>query len=37
MMLGMFTLPGEKEGELVSDLEMTEDGAILANGQPLPF
>ncbi|WP_417268332.1 hypothetical protein [Celeribacter baekdonensis] len=37
MMLGMFTLPGDQEGELVSDLEMTEDGAILANGQPLPF
>ncbi|WP_066704642.1 hypothetical protein [Celeribacter ethanolicus] len=37
MMLGLFARPGDAEGELVSEIEMTEDGAIIANGQPLPF
>ncbi|MBW6416148.1 hypothetical protein [Celeribacter sp. PS-C1] len=37
MMLGLFARPGETAGELVSEIEMTEDGQIIANGQPLPF
>ncbi|PTQ70177.1 DUF2125 domain-containing protein [Celeribacter persicus] len=37
MMLGLFARPGTEPGELVSEIEMTEDGAIIANGQPLPF
>jgi hypothetical protein len=37
MMLGLFARPGATPGELVSEIEMTEDGAIIANGQPLPF
>nr|WP_319248680.1 hypothetical protein [uncultured Celeribacter sp.] len=37
MMLSLFARPGDGEDEMVSDLEMTEDGQIIANGQPLPF
>ncbi|SFJ52601.1 hypothetical protein [Celeribacter neptunius] len=37
MMLGLFARPGDTPGELVSEIEMLEDGSILANGQPLPF
>ncbi|AJE45112.1 DUF2125 domain-containing protein [Celeribacter indicus] len=37
MMLGMFARPGEAPDELVSELELTEQGQIVANGQPLPF
>ncbi|MBU2890100.1 DUF2125 domain-containing protein [Celeribacter halophilus] len=37
MMLGLFARPGDVAGELVSEIEMTEDGQIIANGQPLPF
>ncbi|WP_460273091.1 hypothetical protein [Celeribacter sp. ULVN23_4] len=37
MMLGLFARPGAEPGELVSEIEMTEDGSILANGMPLPF
>lgn len=37
MMLGLFARPGENAGQLVSTIEMQEDGTILANGQPLPF
>ncbi len=35
MMLGMFAQPGEGEDELVSTIEFTEEGHILANGQRL--
>lgn len=37
MMLGMLARPGENAGELVSRIERTEAGEILANGMPLPF
>lgn len=33
MMIGMFARPGDGEDTLVSTIEMTEDGQILANGQ----
>lgn len=35
MMTGLFATPGEAEDELVSQIEVTEDGQILANGQRL--
>ncbi|MEX5728078.1 hypothetical protein Ga0609869_001431 [Rhodovulum iodosum] len=35
MMLGMFAKPGEGADTLVSDIQVTEDGQILANGQRL--
>ncbi|WP_417258689.1 hypothetical protein [Celeribacter sp.] len=37
MMLGMLARPGSEPGVLVSHIERTEDGQILANGLPLPF
>ncbi|WP_417242040.1 hypothetical protein [Celeribacter sp.] len=37
MMLGMLARPGPEVGTLVSHIERTEDGQILANGMPLPF
>ncbi|MVO16440.1 DUF2125 domain-containing protein [Parasedimentitalea huanghaiensis] len=33
MMMGILTVPGEGEDSLKSNLEITEDGQILANGQ----
>ena len=35
MMLGIFATPLPGEDTLVSDIELTPDGGILANGQPL--
>ena len=35
MMMGLFARPGEGEDELVSRIEVTEDGQIIANGQRL--
>ncbi len=35
MMLGMFAQPGEGEDVLVSKIEFTEEGQVLANGQRL--
>ncbi|MBD3679559.1 MAG: DUF2125 domain-containing protein [Rhodobacteraceae bacterium] len=35
MMLGMFAAPGETEDTLVSVIEVTEEGAVMANGQRL--
>lgn len=35
MMMGLFARPGEGEDSLVSKIEITEDGAIMANGQRL--
>ena len=35
MMLGMFAQPGDGEDVLVSKIEFTEDGQVLANGQRL--
>ncbi len=35
MMLGLFARPGEGEDTLVSEIEVTEDGQVLANGQRL--
>ncbi|MFO7759466.1 MAG: DUF2125 domain-containing protein [Roseovarius sp.] len=35
MMMGLFATPGDAEDELVSKIEVTEDGQILANGQRL--
>ncbi|WP_439104556.1 DUF2125 domain-containing protein [Celeribacter marinus] len=37
MMLGMLARPGPEVGVLVSHIERTADGQILANGLPLPF
>lgn len=37
MMLGMLARPGEGADVLVSEIEMREDGSVLANGAPLPF
>ncbi|MCV6591879.1 MAG: DUF2125 domain-containing protein [Silicimonas sp.] len=33
MMLGLFARPGERQGELVSEIEMNKAGEIYANGQ----
>ena len=33
MMMGMFARPGDGEDSLVSNIELKEDGAVLANGQ----
>lgn len=33
MMLGMFTVPGQREDELISKIEIRKDGSISANGQ----
>ncbi|MGG7646204.1 DUF2125 domain-containing protein [Rhodovulum sp. YNF3179] len=35
MMLAMFAVPGDGEDTLTSTIEMTEEGKILANGNPL--
>lgn len=35
MMLGMFARPGAGADELVSEIQVTEDGQVLANGQRL--
>lgn len=35
MMLGIFATPGEGEDTLTSKIEVTEEGQVLANGQPL--
>ncbi|MGX0878208.1 hypothetical protein ACSSV4_002905 [Roseovarius sp. MBR-154] len=35
MMMGLFARPGPGEDELVSKIEVTEDGQVLANGQRL--
>jgi hypothetical protein len=35
MMMGLFATPGDAEDELLSRIEVTEDGQILANGQRL--
>lgn len=35
MMLGLFARPGDGEDTLVSEIEVTEDGQVLANGQRL--
>lgn len=35
MMMGLFAAPGDAEDELLSTIEVTEDGQILANGQRL--
>lgn len=35
MMLGLFARPGDGEDTLVSTIEITEDGGIVANGQQL--
>ncbi|MGI1662320.1 DUF2125 domain-containing protein [Palleronia sp. KMU-117] len=35
MMLGLFARPGAGEDTLVSTIELTPDGGIVANGQPL--
>jgi len=35
MMLGLFARPGEGEDTLVSEISVTEDGQVLANGQRL--
>lgn len=35
MMLGMFARPGDAEDTLVSEIEVTEEGQVLANGQRL--
>ncbi|SMX46366.1 DUF2125 domain-containing protein [Actibacterium lipolyticum] len=35
MMLGLFARPGEGDDALVSEITMTEDGQVLANGQRL--
>jgi hypothetical protein len=35
MMLGLFARPGEGADTLVSDIKLTEDGQVLANGQRL--
>ena len=37
MMIGMIARPGDGADTLVSKIEVTPEGAILANGQPLPF
>jgi hypothetical protein len=33
MMMGMFGVPGEGEDTLTSEIKVSEDGQILANGQ----
>jgi hypothetical protein len=35
MMMGLFATPGEAEDELISKIEVTGDGQVLANGQRL--
>lgn len=35
MMLGLFARPGAGSDELVSEIQITEDGQVLANGQRL--
>lgn len=35
MMMGLFARPGDAEDELLSTIEVTDDGRILANGQRL--
>ena len=35
MMLGMFTVPGDAPDTLKTEIQLTEDGGILANGQRL--
>jgi len=35
MMMGLFARPGDAEDELVSRIEVTEDGQVIANGQRL--
>lgn len=35
MMMGLFARPGDGDDTLVSKIEVTEDGAVLANGQRL--
>ena len=35
MMLGLFARPGDEPDELVSEIAITEDGQVLANGQRL--
>jgi hypothetical protein len=35
MMMGLFATPGDGEDELVSKIEVTGDGQVLANGQRL--
>lgn len=35
MMMSMVTVAGDGEDELISDIELTEDGGIIANGQRL--
>lgn len=35
MMTGMFARPGDGDDTLISDIEMTEEGHVLANGQRL--
>jgi len=35
MMMGLFATPGDAEDELLSTIEVTEDGQVLANGQRL--
>jgi hypothetical protein len=37
MMIGTIARPGDGADTLVSRIEVTPEGAILANGQPLPF
>lgn len=35
MMMGLFATPGDADDELISRIEVTEDGQVLANGQRL--
>ena len=37
MMTGMIAVPGDGPDTLVSEIQITPDGQILANGAPLPF
>ncbi len=37
LMSGLFTRPGEGEDTLMSDVEVTDGGAVLVNGQPMPM
>ncbi|WP_116085404.1 DUF2125 domain-containing protein [Tropicimonas sp. IMCC34011] len=37
MMSGMIAKPGDTPDSLISEITITEDGQVLANGSPLPF
>mgnify|MGYP005987784835 CR=1 FL=1 len=37
MMLTIFARPGEDDDSYISDIELSEQGALTVNGQPMPF